>query len=206
LFTYNNINVLKYVIVDMKKKITSNRFLIKPYRYFKLFFTLYMPNYIVAFIPSYSIRHSYYRFILGVKIGKGSSIHMGAFFYENNLEIGQNCCINRKCHLDCRGKIIIKNNVSISPDCVLITGSHNINSKSFEYTSGNITINDYVWLGTRAMILPGVEVGEGAVICAGAVVTKNVEPYQIVGGVPAKVIGERGKGLDYSNSWFLPFD
>jgi acetyltransferase-like isoleucine patch superfamily enzyme len=176
------------------------------YRRIKLFFTMYLPNYIVGFIPSYTIRHLYYKLVLGIKIGKGSSIHMGAFFYENNLEIGENCCINRRCHLDCRGKIKIKDNVSISPECILITGSHDHNSSDFAYTSGDITLNSFVWLGTRVMILPNVEVGEGAVICAGAVVTKNVMPYQIVAGVPARVIGERNRNLDYSNKWFLPYD
>lgn len=167
---------------------------------------MYLPNYVVAFIPSYTVRHIYYRLILRIKMGKGSSIHMGAFFYEKNLEIGENCCINRRCHLDCRGKISIKNNVSISPECVLITGSHDHNSKDFSYISGRITINDYAWLGTRVMILPNVEIGEGAVICAGAVVTKDVEPYMIVAGIPAKVIGQRNNDLDYSSKWFLPFD
>lgn len=175
-------------------------------RFSKLFLMFYLPNYIIAFIPSYKIRHFYYKFILRIKMGKGSSIHMGAFFYESNLEIGENCCINRKCHLDCRGKITIGNSVSISPECTLITGSHDVNSRSFDYISADIILNNYVWLGTRSMILPGVEIGEGAVVCAGAVVTKNVEPYKIVGGVPAKVIGERNKDLDYSNRWFMAFD
>lgn len=167
---------------------------------------MYIPNYIVAYVPIYTFRHLYYRFILGVKLGKGSSIHMGAFFYESNLSIGENCCINRKCHLDCRGNIILGNSVSISPECALITGSHNHNSVGFDYVSGTIILNDYVWLGSRAMILPNVEVGIGAVVCAGAVVTKNVAPYSIVAGVPAKVIGMRSKDLNYSNKWFLPFD
>lgn len=171
-----------------------------------MLFFMYVPNYIIAYVPSYTVRHLYYRYILGIKIGRGSSIHMGAFFYESNLVIGENCCINRKCHLDCRGQITFGNNVSISPECNLITGSHDLNSADFAYISGNIILNNYVWLGTRAMILPGVEIGEGAVVCAGAVVTKDVKPYQIVAGIPAKVIGERNRNLNYSNKWFLPFD
>lgn len=176
------------------------------YLHVKLFFTHYLPNNIISKIPIYTVRHLYYKIVLGIKLGKGSSIHMGAFLYESNLVIGDNCCINRKCHLDCRGNIIIGNNVSISSECILITGSHNHNSVGFDYVSGTIKINNYVWLGTRAMILPNVEIGEGAVVCAGAVVTKDVPPYTIVAGIPAKPIGKRSGDLNYSNKWFMPFD
>jgi len=176
------------------------------YRFVKLFFTHYIPNHIIAYIPIYTVRHLYYKLILGIKLGKGSSIHMGAFFFQGNLIVGKNSCINRNCHLDCRGGIIIKDNVSISPDCNLITGSHNIHSPNFDYIINGIVVNSYVWIGTRAIILPNVELGEGAVICAGAVVTKDVAPYTIVGGVPAKKIGERSRNLDYSCKWTMPFD
>ncbi|WP_394346941.1 acyltransferase [Pedobacter metabolipauper] len=165
-----------------------------------------MPNSIIAHIPSYWIRHGYYKLILGIKIGKGSSIHKGAFFYDKKLVIGKNTTVNRKCHLDSRGKISIGDNVSISPECVLITGDHEVNSPDFRYRSAPIVIHDYAWLGTRAMILPNVTIGTGAVVCAGAIVTKDVEPYSIVGGVPAKKIGERSKTLNYSASWFFPYD
>ncbi|WP_343707622.1 acyltransferase [Flavobacterium sp.] len=176
------------------------------YRFIKLFFTHYIPNHIVTNVPVYSVRHLYYKLILRIKLGKGSSIHMGTSFFESNLIIGKNSCINRKCHLDCRGGIVIKDNVSISPECSLITASHVVNSPNFEYVVNGIVINDYVWVGTRAIILPNVELGEGAVICAGAVVTKNVAPYTIVGGVPAKEIGLRSRDLDYSCKWTMPFD
>lgn len=131
---------------------------------------------------------------------------MGAFFYENNFVMGINSCINRKCHLDCRDQLTIGNSVSVSPDCTILTGSHDYNSPTFAFKSGPVTLNDYVWLGTRVMILPGVDVGKGAVVCAGAVVTKNVAPYTVVAGVPAKEIGKRSSDLNYSNEWFLPFD
>lgn len=171
-----------------------------------LFFQHYITNHLICKIPIYWIRHSYYRSVMKIKIGKGTSIHLGNFIFEGNLIIGSNSCINRKCHLDCRGQIMIGDNVSISPECVLITGSHDVNSIGFDYIIGTIVINDYVWLGTRSLILPNVVVGKGAVVCAGAVVTKNVRPYSIVAGVPAKEIGVRSENLDYNNKWFMPFD
>lgn len=188
----------------MKKR--TRRFVLTFLNYFKSFFKYYIPNHLIGNIPFYGIRNFYYKLILGVKLGEGSSIHMGAFFVESNLSVGLNSVINRNCHLDCRGGIVLGNNVSISPECSLITGSHDVNSPDFKYIEGHIIINDYVWIGTRAMILPNIELGEGAVICAGAVVTKDVRPYTIVGGVPARKIGNRSKNLNYSCHYLIPFD
>jgi len=174
--------------------------------YSKAFTRHYIPNHIISRIPFYGIRNFYYKLILGVKLGEGSSIHMGAFFVEGKLSMGLNSVINRNCHLDCRGSIFVGDNVSISPDCSLITASHVVNSSDFKYIEGRIIINNYVWIGTRAMILPNVELGEGAVVCAGAVVSKDVPPYTVVGGVPAREISKRSKDLNYSCNYLIPFD
>lgn len=166
----------------------------------------YVPNHIIAKIPSYKIRHCYYKKILKIRIGPGSSIHMNNFIFKGELSIGEKTTINRSCHLDARGTIIIGNNVSISPDVCLITADHDINSQDFCYRRKAIFIDDYVFIGTRAIILPGIRIGKGAVICAGAVVSKDVTDFTIVAGVPAKKIGERIQNLDYNCSWFMPFD
>jgi acetyltransferase-like isoleucine patch superfamily enzyme len=181
-------------------------FILEVYMHLKQFIYHFLPNSVVSHIPSYFLRHLFYRGVLGIKIGKGSSIHKGAFFYDRRLKVGLNSTINRKCHLDCRGIITIGDNVSISSECMLITGDHDLDSVDFRYRSGSITIENYVWLGTRVIILPNVSIGEGAVVCAGAVVTKNVDPYTIVGGVPAKFIRHRSSELNYSASWFFPYD
>ena len=65
-------------------------------------------------------------------------------------------------------------------------------------------IDDYVWIGIGVIVLQGVHIGKGAVVCAGAVVTKDVGEYEIVAGVPAKKIGERNKDLDYKCLWETP--
>jgi acetyltransferase-like isoleucine patch superfamily enzyme len=175
-------------------------------KYIKLFLFHYLPNQIVSKIPIYFIRHFYYKMILKIKIGKGSSIHMNNFIFRGELIVGDNTTINRSCHLDCRGKIIIGDNVSISPNVHLITADHDIQTVDFSFRSSPIIIADYVFLGSRAIILPGVKIGKGAVVCAGAVVTKDVMDYDIVGGVPSKKIGERTRDLNYKCSWFMPFD
>ena len=75
---------------------------------------------------------------------------------------------------------------------------HDINDPNFNPVFGEVIIEDYVFIGPRAIILPGVEIGKGAVVAAGAVVTKDVPPFAIVGGIPAKIIGERKtKKLNY---------
>lgn len=170
----------------------------------------YIPNYIITYIPFYFIRHFYYKKIMRISIGRGSSIHMGTFINKNRLQskitIGKGSAINRKCCLDGRGGIKIGDNVSISPEVHLITADHYINDPYFSYKSASIEVSNYVWIGTRAIILPGIIIGEGSVVAAGAVVTKNIPPFEIWGGVPAKKIGVRTEKLDYNCKWFPPFD
>lgn len=170
------------------------------------FFYHYLPNHFINHIPFYAVRHFYYRRIIGIKMGERSSIHLNTLIQGKNITIGKSTTINRNCYLDGRGFLWVKDNVSISPDVHLITCDHNHQSSSFYLETGEIIIEDYVWIGSRATILPNVHIGKGAVICAGAVVTKDVAPYSIVGGVPAKEIGKRTEQLDYKPEYFFWFD
>ncbi|GAL89119.1 acyltransferase [Jejuia pallidilutea] len=181
----------------MKKKLLKYPF---------YFVVNYIPNHIINKIPFYFIRHLYYKSVLGIKIGTGSSVHMNTFVNRTNIKIGTNSSINRNCYLDGRGGLFIGNNVSISPEVHLITASHDINSESFEYFEKSIKVDDFVWIGTRATILPGVNLKKGCVVASGSVVTKDVSSYDIVAGVPAKVIGKRNEKLNYNCKWFPPFD
>ena len=115
--------------------------------------------------------------------------------------IGDYSHINRGCLIDARGYVTIGNNVSISHNVSIVTGGHNPQSAFFEGRFKPITIENYVWVGVGAIILQGVRIGEGAVVCAGAVVTKDVGEYEIVAGVPAKKIGIRTNNLDYHCRW-----
>ncbi|MDD5415792.1 MAG: DapH/DapD/GlmU-related protein [Candidatus Daviesbacteria bacterium] len=135
----------------------------------------------------------------GVKIGKGSRIHIGArFFYPVNVQIGEGSILGDNIFLDGRDKLIIGNHTDIASGVMILNSEHDINSEDFHATSSPVEIGDYVFIGPRAIILPGVKIGKGAVVAAGAVVTKDVGEFQIVGGVPAEVIGERkSKDLHY---------
>ncbi|WAC04348.1 MAG: acyltransferase [Methanoregula sp.] len=97
---------------------------------------------------------------------------------------------------DCGGTIIIGSNVLIASNVIIRAANHNYKKRdeliiNQGHSSGTIIIGDDVWIGSNAIILPDVNIGNGVVVAAGAVVTKNIEPYSIVAGVPAKKIGER---------------
>ncbi len=79
-----------------------------------------------------------------------------------------------------------------------MTGSHDYKAPDFPFMSTKVEIEDYVWIGVNATIIGNVHIGKGAVICAGAVVCRDVEPYSVVAGVPAKEIRKRGKNQSYT--------
>ena len=131
---------------------------------------------------------------------------MKTFIDGQNIIIGENTVINRSCYLDGRGTLTIGNKVSISPHVHIITVSHDMDSPYFENIFTKVEINDYVWIGSRVTILPGVIIGKGAVIGAGSIVTKDVSAFTFVAGVPAVCIKNRNNNLVYNPSWFPPFD
>ncbi|MDH7568506.1 MAG: acyltransferase [Armatimonadota bacterium] len=161
---------------------------------------------IIAALPGYALRHAYYRRVCGIALGPGSSIHMHTFITGTNIRIGAHTAIGRRTYLDGRAGITIGDNVSISPDVQILTAQHDMDDPDFANVLAPVVIEDYVWIGTRAMILPGVRVGYGAVVAAGAVVTKDVPPMTVVAGVPARPIRQRKPGMRYHCDWFLPFD
>jgi acetyltransferase-like isoleucine patch superfamily enzyme len=146
---------------------------------------------IIGNIPIHSLRALVYR-LDGIKMGRGAHIHMGAqFFYPKNISIGHGTIIGQGAFLDGRDKLVIGNHVDIASDVMIYNSEHDIHSEDFSPISAPVEISDYCFIGPRAIILPGVKIGKGAVVAAGAVVTKEVDEFSIVGGVPAKVIGER---------------
>ncbi len=146
---------------------------------------------ITGLIPFHTIRIFIYK-ISGIKIGRGSRIHIGANFYDpTKIKIGQDTMVGDHVFLDGRDSITIGNHVDIASDVMIYNSEHNLNSEEFEATYGAVNISDYVFIGPRVIILPNVNLGKGSVVAAGAVVTKDVGDFVVVGGVPAKPIGER---------------
>ncbi|WP_293685922.1 acyltransferase [Spirosoma sp. 48-14] len=131
-------------------------------------------------------------------IESNSYIFLGCKFdCKSGLTIKKNSVINNSCRIDPRGGVFIGENVSISQDVVILTADHDLNTSKFDGRTGKVVIEDYVWIGTRATILKGLIIGKGAVIAAGSIVTKDIEPYTVVAGIPAKVIGRRSIDLSY---------
>jgi acetyltransferase-like isoleucine patch superfamily enzyme len=159
---------------------------------------LYLANRVVARMPSHTLRLLFYRKCMRFEIGRPSLIFMDAWFdSQGQFAIGKNSVINQKCRLDNRGGLYIGDNVSISSEVVILTADHNLQSASFAGRNCPVIIEDYVFIGTRAMILPGVTLGRGCAVGAGSVVTKDVPANSIVAGIPAKQIGVRKCEFQY---------
>lgn len=146
---------------------------------------------LVGWFPSHHVRRFFYR-VAGVRIGKGSTIHMGARFYDpSNIKIGDDTIIGEGAVFDGRDTLIIGNHVDVASEVMFYNAEHDVQSETFAPVVAPITVHDYVFIGPRSVILPGIVIGKGAIVGAGAVVTKDVAEFEIVGGVPAKKIGER---------------
>lgn len=153
---------------------------------------------LVGYVPCHISRRLCYR-LAGIKIGKKSTIHMWARFYQSkNITIGEDTIIGDHCFLDGRAALKIGSHVAISSQVLIYNSEHDIHAEDFHPVEEPVEIADYCFIGARAIILPGVKIGKGAVVASGAVVTRDVPPMAIVAGIPAKEIGKRRvKSLHY---------
>jgi maltose O-acetyltransferase len=162
-------------------------------------------NHWLSNCPSRWIRHAFLRRYMG-SMGEGSGVQMGCRFLNGRkVHLGERNVINFGNLFDGRHyEIRTGSDVSIGPEASILTLGHDPQSPDFGDRGGDVIIGNRVWIGYRAIILPGVSIGEGAVIAAGAVVSRNVEPFSIVAGVPAKTVGVRNQSLEYELR-FNPF-
>ena len=158
----------------------------------------------MSFITRFPSRHIR-MFLLrkkGAKIAKNVSIWRGVEIRNpKGLVIDSGCSIGPGVTLDARKGLKIGKNVTIAKDAIVWTLHHDMNSKDFHTIGGETIIEDYAWICSRSILLPGIHVGRGAVVASGAILSKNAGDYSVMGGVPARKIGERNE-TDFT---YVPF-
>jgi maltose O-acetyltransferase len=151
----------------------------------------------VGGVPSHRFRNYWYR-RAGLSLGAHSSIHWRAEFYSpQTITIGDWTTIGDTAFLDGRSGLAIGDCVNLGSHVSIYTRQHDPDDPDFAEVGGPVTIGNYAWLASHCIVLPGVTIGEGAVVAAGAVVAKDVAPYTMVGGVPARYIRDRNRDLRY---------
>lgn len=160
---------------------------------------LYLSLKALGYFPSQRFRNFILRYLFGAGIDSSAVLYAGFEIRSpRKLKIGADTVIGHHAVLDARGGLSIGRKVNLSSEVMIWTAQHDYRDPQFRTIFTPVTVGDYVWLGPRCIILPGVTVGEGAVVAAGAVVTKNVDSYTVVGGVPAQKIAGRPKELNYN--------
>jgi maltose O-acetyltransferase len=181
--------------------LTINQFMTKVINRFRAIYLEIVTSFlwlVVGYLPFHSLRKFFYR-LFGMKIGPKSTLHMMARIYDpRHISIGQGTLIGERVTLDGRkqlpnseGGLEIGDHVDIASEVMIWTSQHDINDPNMKPIEKKVVIEDYVFIGPRSIILPGVTVGKGAVIAAGAVVTKDVPAKTIFGGVPAQKMSNR---------------
>jgi len=151
----------------------------------------------LGYFPSHRVRGYFYR-RAGLVIDRTSSIHWRAEFYApERITIGRYCTIGDSSFLDGRSGLVIGDCVNFGSHVSVYTRQHDVDSPDFAEVGAPVVIGDYAWVSSHSIVLPGVTIGEGAVVAAGSVVTKDVAPYTLVGGNPARYIRDRSRDLRY---------
>jgi len=153
------------------------------------------------FYKAVKLWNSLYYINLKLKSAGRNSIYKArssTFTNPGNITLGDNCSLPNHTLIDGTGGVTIGNGVIFAPEVCVYSGSHNFDSPDLNalpfdniIIAAPVVIGDYVWVGRRAMILPGVKIGTAAVIAAGSIVTKDVPEYAVVGGNPAKILKYR---------------
>ena len=199
-----NLNIIKIDNQNQNEKIRF--FLIR--LYYEGFIRYYI--YRVSLVPSHHIRNFIYKYITFLETEKNVAIYSGLEIRDPfKISIGEGSIIGDNAILDGRNGIKIGSNVNFSSNVSIWTEQHDHRDPYFRCSTQKkeaVIIKDRVWIGPNTIILHSVTIGEGAVVAANSVVTKDVDAYTIVGGIPAKKIGLRNKNLVYNlKGDHLPF-
>ena len=147
---------------------------------------------LTGYIPIHTVRLLLYQYLFRVEVPFDAIIFNRCRYNEPaGVHIGHHSIIGSDAFLDGRMGLFIGSNVNIGDEVRIFTLEHDITSSNFAHKGGAVYIDDWVYIGARVTILPSVRIGAGAVVASGAVVTKDVEPWTMVGGVPARFIKKR---------------
>lgn len=119
------------------------------------------------------------------------ALRPGCYIHTSKLSVGGSTLIGQKCHIENREQVTIGEKCSLAPEVMIATSSHEIGGheqRAGEYRGAPVSIGDGCWIGARSTILPGVRVGAGCVIAAGAVVVDDCIPGTLYAGIPAKAV------------------
>lgn len=151
----------------------------------------------VGALPSHWVRDSIYR-QAGMRLPRTSTIYGGGrFLSPRRITIGEYSTIGDHAILDGRRGLEIGGSVNLGSHVVVWTLQHDMDDPHFAAAGGDVVIEDYAWIASHSIILPGVRVGRGGVVGAGSVVTHDVAPYALVAGIPARFVRERSHDLRY---------
>lgn len=146
----------------------------------------------VGKVPSHTVRNFFYRRVCRLKLAHDAAIYGGLRLRGGKrVRIGRGTSVGARCELDGRGGLVIGDCVNISSEAMFWTAQHDYRVAGFPTLFDSVVVEDYVWIGPRCIVLPGVTVACGCVVAAGAVVTRSTEPFGVYAGIPAKRIGER---------------
>ena len=161
---------------------------------FKFYLAYYLTNHVISRIPFHAVRLAWYRNAAGIKIGEGAQIWLGCKFLGdavNQIEIGKHAVLASDVTINASAPVHIGDHVAIASGVLIITSDHDCQDPLFTVRKAPVHIHKGAWIASRAILLKGVTVGEGAVVTAGSVVFQDVKPFTIVGGNPARLIGPR---------------
>jgi acetyltransferase-like isoleucine patch superfamily enzyme len=171
-------------------------------------FLAFGANRIVGYLPIRAVRILYYRWFLGWRIEPGATVNtsLKIFGGRGKVSIGRDSTIQIECLFAGVGmtELRIGANVAIAYRVTILLGGHDPQDPHFAGVVAPVVIEDFAFVGANVVIMPGVTIGRGAVVAAGAVVTKDVAPFTIVGGNPARPIGNRRTDLAYSTRSVWP--
>lgn len=154
--------------------------------------SVWLSNHVVSRVPAHSLRHLWYRRAMGFDVGPAAVILPDVrFARRGNLVVGAGAVINNGCRIDNRFPVAVGAFTSLSYGTVVLTKGHDIEDPHFATRGASVTIGDYVWCTVRTTVLPGVHIGDRAVVLPGSVVTRDVPAGDVVGGNPARHVRER---------------